>query len=306
MFIYKEKIPILKKPTAVIPGIFDGIHLGHQALIKNAIESAKNKCLVSCLFTFSPHPKSAPSILSFKERDKILKELGIDYLIIADFNKIKWLSASSYIELLLSSLKMKEIWCGWDYGFGKEREGNVEMLKTIGREKGFSVFVIDDIYFENKRISTSYIKSLYLEGKAKEANFLLGRPISFSGIVFPSCGRGRRLRFKTANISIHKNLFIPRKGVYFVKIKVGKGLFYGMANLGERPTFNEKNIVLEAHIFDFNKDIYGKEITIFLLKWIRDEIRFNNENELFLQIKEDEKMCRKLYNDCKNFALNKM
>lgn len=305
MFIYKEKIPILKKSTAVIPGIFDGIHLAHQTLIKNAIESAKSKCLASCLFTFSPHPKSAPSILSFKERNKILKELGIKHLIIADFNKIKGLSASSYIELLLSSLKMKEIWCGCDYGFGKEREGNVEMLKAFGKEKEFSVFVIDDVSFENKRISTSYIKSLYLEGKTKEANFLLTRALNISGVVFPSSGRGRKLGFKTANIPILKDLFIPRKGVYFVKIKVGKGFFYGMANLGQRPTFNEKKIVLEAHIFDFNKNIYGKEITIFFLQWIRDEMKLNNENELFLQIKEDEKICRKLYNDCK-ILLSKM
>lgn len=303
MFIYKGDIPVFKEATAVIPGIFDGIHIGHQELIKKAIESSNSKKIAPCIFTFKQHPKSGEYLLPPIEREEILKGLSIKYLIVANFNKIKSLSPYEYIEILCSKLKMKEIWCGSDYGFGKERGGNVEMLKTLGKEKGFSVCVIDDMCFNDKRVSTSYIKSLFLAGKTKEANLLLTRPFSLSGIVFPSSLRGRRFGFKTANIIWDKDLFIPRRGVYFVKIKIGKRLFPGMANLGERPTFNEKNLMLETHIFDFNKNIYGKEIRVFFLQWIRDEIRFNNPSRLYLQIKEDEKLCRVLSNA---FPLNDM
>lgn len=289
MFIYKGDIPILKEPTAIIPGIFDGIHIGHQVLIKHAVRSSKAKNIAPLIFTFNPQ---YPFVLSEIERERILKMLSIKYLIVADFDKIKEISPCEYIELLLFRLKMKELWCGADYAFGKERAGNVELLKRLGRERGFSVFVIDDICFNNKRISTSYIKSLFLAGKTEEANFFLTRPFSLSGIVVVSSCRGGRFGFKTANIMVDEHLFIPRLGVYFVKVKVGRDYFYGMANLGHRPTFNEKRLILETHIFDFNRDIYGKEITIYFLSFIRDEIKFNNASELYLQIKKDEKLCR--------------
>ncbi len=294
LLIYKDDIPILKESTSIIPGIFDGIHRGHQRLIKEAVTSSNKKGIAPCLLTFNPHPRSAPYILQDKERDKILEELGIKHFVIADFNKIKALSPHQYIELLLINLKMKEIWTGCDYGFGKNRKGDIKMLKTKGKELGFSLFILPDISYEFKRISTSYIKNLLLEGKIKEANALFGRPYSFSGVVVSSTGRGKKLDFPTANILWDEGLFLPRKGVYFVKIKIGKKTFDGMANLGTRSTFDEKSCILETHIFDFKRDIYGKEITVFFYSWIRDEMKFRNCEELSIQIKKDEKICRGL------------
>ncbi|MEW6102521.1 MAG: riboflavin biosynthesis protein RibF [bacterium] len=295
MIIHKGDIPILKESSCIIPGIFDGIHIGHQYLIKGAIESSKKNGFIPILFTFLQHPRCGQYILQEKERDNIFAELGIKHLVLADFNRIKEVPPSQYIELLLTNLKMKEVWCGRDFCFGKDRSGNIETLEVMGNERGFFVFVIDDIYFSNTRISTSLIKELLLQGRIEEANSFLKRPLSFSGNVFSSIGRGKKFGFPTANIALDENLFCPRKGVYFVKVKVDGNIFDGMANLGTRPTFDGKNLVLETHIFDFNMDIYGKEISIFFHQWIRDEMRFNNENELFLQIKKDKEVCRKLY-----------
>jgi len=287
MLIHKGSIPILEEPTAIIPGIFDGLHLGHQKLIKRGVSSCKKNGLSPCIFTFTPHPMSSSYILLERERNRILEELKIKHLVIARFDKIKNLSPSQFIGLLLERLKMKEIWCGADYGFGKDREGNVEHLKVLGKKNGFSVFVIPDVSLFNKRISTSLIKSLLLEGKIKEANSLLGRPYSISGIVIPSKGRGRKLDFPTANISLNKGLFLPKQGVYFVNVKIGENLFKGIANLGTRPTFNEKSLVLEVHILDFKGDIYGKEITVFFYQFLRDEMKFASKEDLSLQIKGD-------------------
>ncbi|MEW6680493.1 MAG: bifunctional riboflavin kinase/FAD synthetase [bacterium] len=295
MIIHKGDIPILNYPSCIIPGIFDGLHIGHQHLIKQAIESSKKSNITPILFTFLQHPRSSQYILQEKERNRILAELGIKHLVLADFNRIEGLSPSQYIELLLTNLKIKEVWCGQDFCFGKNRRGNIKRLKVMGKEKGFLVFVIEDISFSNTRISTSLIKDLLLQGRIKEANSFLKRPLSFSGIVFLSQGRGKKFGFPTANLMWDENLFCPRKGVYFVKVRVDNEIFNGIANLGIRPTFDEKNLILETHIFDFNRNIYGKEITIFFHQWIRDEIRFDNENELFLKIKDDKERCRNLY-----------
>ncbi|HAW49597.1 TPA: hypothetical protein DCX16_01400 [bacterium] len=301
MIFYKGDIPSLSHPTCVTAGIFDGIHVGHQYLIKELVRSANKKGCDSLILTFYPHPGSialnetTQYIISEREQERIFEELGVKILVRADFYKLYRMSSGEYIEFLVDRLKMQEIFVGHDHSFGRNREGNAEVLKKLSKEKSFSCLFIPDVSFGGKKISSSRIKESLSQGEVETASYFLGRPYSVSGIVTRSVGRGEKLGFPTANVLWDKDLFCPKNGVYFVSLKIDRGIFYGMANIGKRPTFDGNDTFLEVHIFDFDGYLYNKEITVFFHFWIRNEMKFNSNDELILQLKKDKEKCKTLF-----------
>ncbi|MBU2461787.1 riboflavin biosynthesis protein RibF, partial [bacterium] len=258
--------------SVITSGIFDGIHIGHQTLIKKTIEHAKEKGLPSILLTFHPHPRSATFILAEKERERLIEGLGIDIMVILDFNELKDLPPERFIkEILIEALGMKEIWVGSDHRFGKGQEGDVELLRELSGKYNFEVFCMKDITLENERVSSSKVKKLLSLGRIQEVERLLGRPYTADFSVIKGAGRGKEMGAKTANMD-WPDIFNPKLGVYGVKVKIvndqwsidnfidGEWLD-GIGNLGRRPTFSEKKLIFEVHIFGFSEDLYGKNLS---------------------------------------------
>jgi riboflavin kinase/FMN adenylyltransferase len=268
-------------------GIFDGIHIGHQALIKETCEHARKKGIPSILLTFHPHPRSATFILAEKDREEIIESLGIDIMVILNFNKIKSLPPERFIkEILVETLGMKGIWIGSDHRFGKDQEGNVQLLRQLSCQYDFETFCLDDVALENERVSSSRVKKLLSDGEMKEVKILLGRPYTVDFQVIKGAGRGKGMGVATANMA-WPDIFLPKLGVYGVKVGLDGKEFNGIGNLGRRPTFSEDLLLFEVHIFEFSEDLYGKNISIQLLEWIRSEIKFSTKSALSAQIKKD-------------------
>lgn len=268
-------------------GNYDGIHLGHQALINHVITYAKKERYHSAVMTFEPHPReffdsiSAPSrIISLREKLEFFDSLGINRVHVirfdADFAKI---SAVEFTNILKNNLNAKRLVLGKDFRFGQNREGGVEMLKNAGIE----ILVADEFMINQERVSSSLVRESLSHGDFKKVNLLLGRPYAISGKVIHGDKRGREIGFPTANIHMfHERP--PLRGVFAVKLDDS----FGVANLGIRPTVSGlSQLNLEVHVFDFSADLYGKHVHVTFLKKLRDEKKFNNVNELKLQIEID-------------------
>ena len=268
-------------------GNYDGIHLGHQALINHVITYAKKERYHSAVMTFEPHPReffdsiSAPSrIISLREKLEFFDSLGINRVHVirfdADFAKI---SAVEFTNILKNNLNVKRVVLGKDFRFGQNREGGVEMLKNAGIE----ILVADEFMINQERVSSSLVRESLSHGDFKKVNLLLGRPYAISGKVIHGDKRGREIGFPTANIHMfHERP--PLRGVFAVKLDDS----FGVANLGIRPTVSGlSQLNLEVHVFDFSADLYGKHVHVTFLKKLRDEKKFNNVNELKLQIEID-------------------
>ena len=268
-------------------GNYDGIHLGHQALINHVITYAKKERYHSAVMTFEPHPReffdsiSAPSrIISLREKLEFFESMGINRVHVirfdADFAKI---SAVEFTNILKNNLNVKRVVLGKDFRFGQNREGGVEMLKNAGIE----ILVADEFMINQERVSSSLVRESLSHGDFKKVNLLLGRPYAISGKVIHGDKRGREIGFPTANIHMfHERP--PLRGVFAVKLDDS----FGVANLGIRPTVSGlSQLNLEVHVFDFSADLYGKHVHVTFLKKLRDEKKFNNVNELKLQIEID-------------------
>lgn len=284
IFRHFEKQPF---ECVMTVGNYDGIHLGHQALINHVITYAKKERYHSAVMTFEPHPReffdsiSAPSrIISLREKLEFFDSLGINRVHVirfdADFAKI---SAVEFTNILKNNLNAKRLVLGKDFRFGQNREGGVEMLKNAGIE----ILVADEFMINHERVSSSLVRESLSHGDFKKVNLLLGRPYAISGKVIHGDKRGREIGFPTANIHMfHERP--PLRGVFAVKLDDS----FGVANLGIRPTVSGlSQLNLEVHVFDFSADLYGKHVHVTFLKKLRDEKKFNNVNELKLQIEID-------------------
>ncbi|MCD6184591.1 MAG: bifunctional riboflavin kinase/FAD synthetase [Deltaproteobacteria bacterium] len=287
-----------KNPVITI-GNFDGVHLGHQALLHEVIEKAEKINGTSMAMTFEPHPKRVlkydcylPLITLYEQKIELFEKSGIDVLICVPFNKqFASISADDFINnLLLETIGIKAIIVGKDYTFGKNRVGNINLLKKYALQKGFDVVVSNWIPVSGKcpvRISSTKIRELVLDGKIEEARQLLGRFYQIRGMVVPGRNRGGRLLgCPTANINL-KDELCPKKGVYAVIVECLNSKYKGVANIGYSPTFTDQKFTVEVHILNFNKDIYKQQIRVNFIKRIRDEKKFSNINELSEQIKKD-------------------
>ncbi len=264
-------------------GYFDGIHLGHQKLIQKAKESIYKSGLLTFEFLDNFSFKKDRYITSLDDKIEILESCGVDYLIILRFDdKVKNLSCDEFIHKIIVKLNAKEVVVGQDYTFAKMAEGNVETLKTY--HDLFKVDVVDELLDDGKKIGTRNIISLIEEGKIEKANLLLGHNYQITGEVLKGYGFGNKHHFPTANVALNKYVK-PQNGVYACLIIIDKIKYRGMCNIGVHPTVNQLDkAVIEVNIFDFNEDIYHHKIKIQLIKYMREEMKFNNIDELYAQL----------------------
>ena len=284
-------------PSFLTIGNYDGIHLGHQAILKKLISESKSNNILSSVMTFEPHPreffspKLAPKrIISLREKLEYFDELKIDQVFIVNFNdEFSRKSYLDFIEILKKNIQAKKIIIGNDFRFGKQREGNIDKLI----DNSVDVCVMNKIEYKGERVSSTIIRDLLAAGDLKLAAILLGRAYSISGKVVHGDKRGREIGFPTANIHMFHNR-PPLKGVFAVKLNN----MYGVANLGVRPTiagFSKLN--LEVHLFNFSKNIYGKHAHVTFLKKIRDEKKFENIDALKKQIQIDIDNVKKFFKE---------
>lgn len=279
-------------------GMFDGFHLGHKSLIEKAIESAKATGTYSGIFTFANHPLAIlapayapPSILTPEEKTDTASLFGVDVFCQIPFTKeIANLSPESFVaEFLVKRLKVSSINVGFNFGFGKNGRGKPETLVSLGEKYGFKVDVMPPVFYQDKIVSSTWIRELIESGEVGEAMKFLGRPHSVRGRVVTGFGRGRELGFPTANLRLEPAKVNPGRGVYAVLIKTGNEILMGMLNIGHNPTFNGKDIYIEANIFGFDKDIVGEDIRVFFISRLRIEEKFSRISELVVQLEKDRK-----------------
>jgi riboflavin kinase/FMN adenylyltransferase len=297
-----DKIEDIDKPflNAVITiGNFDGVHIGHQALFHEVMEKADIRGGTAIAMTFEPHPIRVlknnghpPLITPYAQKIELIAKTGIDVLICIPFtHEFASITAKEFVlDILLNRIGIQTIVVGKDYTFGKNREGNLNLLKSYAEAYDFEVDVVNWIPISNNvpsRISSTQIRNLLIDGKVREAHKLLGRHYQVSGIVVPGRNRGGKLLgFPTANIKLREELF-PKNGIYAVTVDCLGKRHQGVANIGYSPTFDDNALTVEVHILDFNKDLYGKSIVVKFIERIRDEIKFSGISELSQQIAQD-------------------
>ncbi len=277
-------------------GNFDGVHLGHQMLFSEVVGKAYRHDGTSVAVTFDPHPlkilrpDGIRLISTTEQKIELIQLAGIDALVILPFNReFSGTTARAFVDtVLVKALGVRELVVGYDYAFGKGREGNIDFLKARGRELGFPVTVVDAYYENGMLVSSTKIRELVAEGRMRDVRKLLGRYYQIRGEVQRGRQRGgREVGFPTANLKISEEDLCPKRGVYVTQV-VYKGTVYGgVSNIGYNPTFGENRLVAETHIFDFNSDIYGHPIKINLLRYLRGEKKFAGVEELAAQIKLD-------------------
>ncbi len=287
------------KKAVITIGNFDGVHIGHQALFHEIIEKADAIGGTSIAMTFEPHPirvlkknSHPPLITLYEQKVELIAKSGIDILICVPFTReFAALSAREFVEdILVRQIGMTIIVVGEDYGFGKNREGNIDHLRTFAELFDFGVILADWIQESKRssgRISSTKIRELVISGHLAEVPKLLGRYYQIRGVVATGRNRGGRLLgFPTANINLHDEL-CPKTGVYAVTVEFNNTNYKGVANIGYSPTFDDHVFTVEVHILDFDKNIYGQKIRVNFISHIRDEIKFANINELSEQIRRD-------------------
>ncbi len=280
-------------------GTFDGVHLGHQELIKHVLKIADHKNLKPIIVTFFPHPshilspeKPLKLINSIDERVKLIKGQGIESVYVHEFTKeFANQSASDFVEnILINELNMKTLIVGHDHNFGRNKEGDFEFLTQLGKEKGFNVIQVKPFYYQGYLISSTLIRNLIIEGDFDKTNHFLGYPFCLFGKVVQGNQLGRKIGFNTANIVLdYFNKIVPRLGVYIVKTHIEGENYWGMMNIGYRPTVDGKTQTIEVHLFDLEKDLYYQNLKIKVLHWVREERKFSDINELKNQLENDKK-----------------
>ena len=274
-------------------GNFDGIHQGHMQLIKNTIEIARKKNLISTILTFDPMPeeffdsKDFFRLMEMSDKYQIFDELGIDQVIPILFNKdFSEVNKDDFVrDILINKLMLEHLIVGNDFQFGYQRQGNISLLKSYANQGLYCLTVLDLVKTSNSKVSSRDIRALIKDGRIKDANTLMAMPFSLSGKVIHGEKRGRELGYPTANIEICNSYRI--NGIFLVSILFEHKKLFGLASWGDKPTFSGKDHVLEINIFDFESDIYGKDLKIIFLDKIRDQIKFNNKEELIDQMDQD-------------------
>ena len=283
------------KDSVVTIGNFDGVHIGHQYLIKTAVQEAKKLNTKSIAFTFSNHPvnyfkpNSIKYVTTNKDKIELIKRYGIDIVVNIPFNMdILGVSAEEYIKnILVDKLKVKKIIIGHDFTFARNKEGTVEVLKNLSKKYNFDVIVVPPIEVENIRVSSTYIRKLLENGEVCNIEKFLGRTYNICGEVVPCRQLGRTIGFPTANTNISKDLMLPKVGIYHTKVRIGSTYYDGATNVGYNPTVENKGFSVETYILDFDQDIYNEIICIYFIERIRDEVKFNSLNELKNQLQKD-------------------
>ena len=285
--------------TVLTIGTFDGVHIGHQKIIKRLVEVSKIKNLTPSLLTFFPHPRMVLQkdadiklINTIDEKKDILKQFGVSNLVIKEFTKeFSRLAAEDFVKnMLVKNLKAKHIIIGYDHHFGRNRNANIDDLKQFGKDFNFEVEEISKQDINDVAVSSTKIRAALQEGDIKTANTYLGYNFMLTGKVIDGKKLGKTINYPTANLHIEETYkLIPKHGVYVVKSTIDNKEVFGMMNIGYNPTVNGKHQTIETHFFDFNKNLYGKNLKIELLQRLRDEQKFSSVEELQSQLHIDKK-----------------
>lgn len=294
------------KRTFVTIGTFDGVHMGHQKVLKDLVESAKINNATSVLLTFFPHPRmvlqkdnTIKLINTIDERILLLEKLGLENLIIHPFSKdFANLSAFDFVKtILVDKLNIAKLIIGYDHHFGKDREGNFSKLQEFGQSFEFNLKEISKHDISDIAVSSTKIRKTIEKGEIEKANKYLGYEYMLTGEVVKGKNLGEKIGFPTANLEIKETYkLLPKTGAYIVKSIIDNKLVYGMMNIGFRPTVSGKNQTIEIHFFEFNQNLYGKKIQIDILKFLREEKKFNSIENLTSQLKEDKQNSQEIIN----------
>lgn len=294
----------IQRPTVLTLGVFDGLHLGHQLIMRTVIERARATGAVPTVITFDPHPRavlhpeSAPPLLqTLDQKVEGFGVLGIEQTIVIPFDKVfSLLRAEDFLcDVVKDRLHAKEVYLGCGFAFGHDREGNIELLRRVSRELGFFADEVPEVRFRNQRVSSSKVRQLLAEGKVNIARRLLGRPYGVEGRVEKGAERGRTLGFPTANLH-PKNRVIPRNGVYATGTLIDGHWRRSITNVGLRPTFETATEPsVETFVIDWSGDLYGDVVRVRFLHRLRDEKKFGSVAELKTQIESDVKRAQSYF-----------
>ncbi|MGY8919256.1 MAG: bifunctional riboflavin kinase/FAD synthetase [Flavobacteriales bacterium] len=284
-------------PSIITIGTFDGVHIGHKKIINQLTSTSSKEQLTSILLSFFPHPKMVLQndrelklINTITEKEELLNNLDLDYLIIKEFTKeFSRLSALEFVrDILVNKLNAKHIIIGYDHHFGRNRTANIEQLKEFGLLYDFKVTEILAQDINDIAISSTKIRKALINGEIQLANKFLGYDYFFNGNIVHGNSIGKTISFPTANIEVHESYkLVPKNGVYIVKTFIDKKLIFGMMNIGINPTFDGTKQSIEIHFLNFNKNIYNQNLTIYMISRIRDEKKFNSVEDLKTQLELD-------------------
>jgi riboflavin kinase/FMN adenylyltransferase len=287
--------------SVLTTGTFDGVHLGHQAIVRYLVQRAEATAGKAAVVTFNPHPREVltadrvPLLTTLDERADLIEALGIDRFVVLPFTRdLSLMEPEAYVEeVLLGTVGMQEIVIGYDHRFGRNRRGDRALLERLGAERGFTVDVIPEQVVSGHTVSSTEVRRALAAGEVARAAALLGRPYSFAGTVVRGDQRGRSIGFPTANVQPeHRHKLIPAPGVYAVRADAegadAQARYDGMMNVGRRPTFEADGAVrIEVHLFGFEGDLYGRPLRVYVVARLRDERRFDGVEALVARLHED-------------------
>ena len=292
-----------QQPTVLTIGTFDGVHLGHQKIIERVVATARQEGLLATIFTFFPHPrmvvqhdKSLKLIHTLEEKKQLIQQLGVDLLVVQPFNEaFAQLTAEEFVStILVQHLNVKKVIIGYDHRFGRNRTANIGDMRLFGEKYGFAVEEISVQEVDEVSVSSTKIREALNKGDVITAEHYLGTPYSLTGTVVHGLKLGRTLGYPTANIQVTEDYkLIPKDGVYAVYSYIGAQKVYGMMSIGKNPTIEGKGASIEVYFFDFNGDLYDRELTIYFVKYLREERKFSSVALLKKQLQDDETTARK-------------
>ena len=292
----------IDRDSVLTIGVFDGVHRGHQSLLAKVVAEAKTKGGAAGVLTFRNHPDSVLNpnfqpqyITSIAERIRLIKDLGIDFVVPVTFDmEIAGLRARKFTELLRSKLRMRGLVVGPDFAMGYKREGNVDMLSDMGAELGFSVSVVDLLSDGGDAVHSTSIRKALVDGNVKDMAKKLGRNFSISGTVVTGDKRGRTLGFPTANIEVGLDMVVPGNGIYATLAFVDGERHMAATSIGTRPTFDGKGRTIEAFLLEFDSNLYNRKLRLEFVQRLRDELKFDSVDALLEQMELDVEQTRRL------------
>ncbi|MFH1212584.1 MAG: bifunctional riboflavin kinase/FAD synthetase [Candidatus Neomarinimicrobiota bacterium] len=298
-----ENVPADYEGACVTLGVFDGLHLAHRRIIQQVVETASDQQSRSMLITFEPHPRQVlnrssvnnlPILTTASEKTELLRSTGLDDVLFLKTDTVFLATGQDEFiaDILVKKLKICSVVVGYDYHFGRDRQGNPQTLETAGEKWNFKVAIVPPFTLNGVPVRSSIIRQLLKEGQVEKANELLGWQYGFTGKAIKGSGRGRKLGFPTANLNVTAEKLIPADGIYFVRAGLQERTFYGLLNIGIRKTFNESERVIELYIIGIpDVNLYGQEIRVTMLERLRDEMKFDSAAELTVQMHADLTLC---------------
>jgi riboflavin kinase/FMN adenylyltransferase len=285
----------VERETVLTIGAFDGLHLGHQELLRRLTRRARQTERLSAVLTFDPLPRTVLNpagnticLTTVEDKIRLLEQWGLDLLVILPFTQeLANTSSRDFVQMLCQHLRMTELWVGWDFALGRGRAGNVGALRKLGKAMGFHLQAIEPVSDGQVVISSTQIRNLITNGRVREAAEMIGRYHQLKGLVVPGEGRGKHLGFPTANLRVPEHCALPAMGIYAVYASIKGQRHPAVVNIGCRPTFGAGECIVEVHLLDFDGDLYGEQIHIQFVERLRAERRFSSADALRAQIEKD-------------------